>query len=83
MSSNHLIIQVECYSGYRGEETPSRFRMGSRSIEVSEVIDCWLAPSHRYFKVLGDDGGTYILRHDTHKETWELTLFDARGLKAE
>ena len=45
---------------------------------MKEVIDRWLAPTHRYFKVLGDDGGTYILRHDMNDNRWEMTLFEAR-----
>ena len=48
-------IKVECYAGYRGEETPRRFWMGTRKIEVKKVKDRWLAPDHRYFKVLGED----------------------------
>ncbi len=70
-------IHVECYAGYRAEETPCRLRMGERRIEVSEVLDRWLAPGHRYFKLRGDDGGIYIVRHDTEKDCWELTLFDS------
>jgi len=68
-------IRVECYSGYRGEETPRRFWLGSRCIEVLKVIDRWLAPDHRYFKVQADDGGTYILRHDPHSDQWDMTFF--------
>lgn len=83
MNQNSLTLQVECYAGYRGEETPRRFQIGSRRIEVVEVIDRWLSPDHRYFKVLGDDEGIYILRYDTSTNRWELTLFDARGLKQE
>lgn len=83
MNQNSLTLQVECYAGYRGEETPRRFHIGSRNIEVIEVIDRWLSPDHRYFKVLGDDKGIYILRYDTSTNRWELTLFDARGLKQE
>jgi hypothetical protein len=73
-------VQVECYAGYRGEETPRRFRVGSdqnRQVEVAEVLDRWLAPDHRYFKVLGDDGALYILRHDVTTWEWELTLFQS------
>jgi hypothetical protein len=33
---------------------------------------------HRYFKVRGDDTGTYILRHDARADRWELTLFESR-----
>lgn len=68
-------IRVECYSGYRGEETPRRFWLGSRCVEVCSVVDQWLAPDHRYFKVLADDGGTYILRYDTFACNWEMTFF--------
>lgn len=68
-------ICVECYSGYRGEETPRRFWLTGRCIEVREVMDRWLAPDHRYFKVLGSDGDIYILRHDPQGHIWELTFF--------
>lgn len=72
-------IRVECYSGHRGEETPRRFYIGKRRVEVVEVLDRWIAPDHRYFKVRGDDGGMYILRHDEPTSTWELNVFDSRG----
>ncbi len=83
MNKESLTLQVECYAGYRGEEIPRRFHIGSRTIEVIEVIDRWLSPEHRYFKVLGNDEGIYILRYDTLANRWELTLYDARGLKQE
>lgn len=70
-------IRVECYSGYKGEETPRRFYIGPRRVEVAEVLDRWLAPDHSYFKVLGDDGALYIIRHDESGEgEWELTVYD-------
>ena len=69
-------IRVACYSGYRGEQTPQRFWLSERCIEVVRVIDSWLAPDHRYFKVQGDDGGPYILRHDPYAERWSLIFFD-------
>jgi hypothetical protein len=68
-------IRVDCYCGHRGEETPRRFWLSSRAVEVSRVVDRWLAPDHRYFKVLGSDGDIYILRHDPHRCIWELTYF--------
>ena len=71
-------LQVECYAGYRGEQTPRRFTLGSRRVEVAEVLDGWLAPDHRYFKLLGDDGACYVLRYDVESGAWELVLFDAR-----
>lgn len=68
-------LRVESYAGHRGEETPRAFHLGQRRIIVLDVLDRWLAPDHRYFKVKGDDGGTYILRHDVAADRWELTLF--------
>jgi hypothetical protein len=70
-----LAVEVECYAGYRGEETPRRFRLADRQVEVAEVVDRWLAPDHRYFKVRDTDGDLYILRHDLAGDRWELTLF--------
>jgi hypothetical protein len=70
-------IRVECYAGHRGEEEPRRIFLGERGIEVREVLDRWLAPDHRYFKVAGEDGATYILRHDaTAGGAWELVMYD-------
>ncbi len=76
MSKGPLEIRVECYAGYRGEETPRRFFLRDRCIEVTQVIDRWLDPDHRYFKVRGDDDSRYILRHDAVSGVWELTLFE-------
>ena len=76
MSDKPFTIQVDCYAGYRGEETPKSFIMHDRHINVAEVVDQWLAPDHRYFKVRDDDGNTYIIRHDTHMDRWELTMFE-------
>ncbi len=73
-----MIVRVECYAGHRGEETPRRFFLGERRIEVVAVLDRWLAPDHRYFKVAGDDRAVYILRHDAASARWELTLFERR-----
>ena len=76
MSGSVIRIRVECYAGHRGEETPSCLYFDERPIPVAEVVDQWLAPDHRYFKVKGRDGGTYILRHDTAADVWELTMFE-------
>jgi hypothetical protein len=70
-------IGVDCYAGYRGEETPRLLRIGEREVMVTEVLDRWLAPDHRYFKLHGDDGATYIVRHDPCSDIWELTLFNS------
>lgn len=71
-------IRVECYEGYRGQERPQRLMFGRRQVAVVEIVDRWLDPEHRYFKVLGDDDGLYIIRYDVLEDRWELTLFDRR-----
>lgn len=72
-------VTVECYAGHRGEQTPQRLAFDGRTVALVELLDCWLAPEHRYFKMRGEDGATYILRHDTRRGRWELTLYDARS----
>jgi len=71
-----LEIQVECYAGHRGEQTPRAIVLGERRVAITEVLDQWLAPDHRYFKLRGDDGDIYLVRHDVRTESWELTMFD-------
>lgn len=69
--------RVDCYCGYRAEESPRRFFIGKRAVDVVEIIDRWLDPNHRYFKVRGEDGGIYILRYDVTLDQWEMILFDS------
>jgi hypothetical protein len=71
-------VDVECGAGHQEEPTPRRLRLGDRTIEV-DVVDRWLAPDHRYFKVRGPDRATYIVRHDVGSGIWQLVLFDSRG----
>ena len=70
-----LTVGVECYAGHRGEQTPRTLILGDRRIAVAEVVDAWLAPDYRYFELRGEDGDTYLVRHDERPNTWELTMF--------
>lgn len=72
-------IRVECYAGHCGEEEPRAFRLGERRVEVMAIVDRWLAPHHRYFKIQAYDGTVYILRHDEPSGRWEMTSFNASG----
>ena len=65
-------IRVECHAGYRGEEEPRAFTLDTRRLEVLEILDRWLSPGHRYFKVKAADGRSLILRHDIASGDWEL-----------
>jgi hypothetical protein len=75
-----LSIPVECHAGHRGEQTPRALLLGDRRVDVAEVIDAWLAPDHRYFKLRAADGDTYLVRHDERLDSWELTMFRAESV---
>ena len=81
MQESPFQVRVECYSGHRGEETPRRFYLAGRCVEVAEVLDRWLAPEHRYFKLRSAENDLYILRHQTSSFDWELTLFEAGAVQ--
>jgi len=38
-------VDVECHAGYRGEETPRRFHLGERRVEIAEVVCATRLPS--------------------------------------
>jgi hypothetical protein len=75
-----LTVRVDCYAGHRGEQTPRTLILGDRRIAVAGVVDAWLAPDYRYFKLKGEDGHTYLVRHDEQSSAWELTMFRAERL---
>lgn len=76
MTNRRIAIRVECRAGHRGEPEPQRFFVGDRAVEVAEVVDRWLAPGHRYFKLRDPEGSTWILRHDEAAGDWELTMYE-------
>ena len=55
-------LRVECYAGHCADTEPRRLRIGRREVLVAEIIDRWLDPRHRYFKLRGDDGATALGR---------------------
>ena len=72
-------IQVQCYAGAKADETPRRFSLEGRSVEVSEVLDRWYQieskpewPRANYFKVGATDGREYLLKHDLESDEWFL-----------
>jgi len=81
MTRKNLAIEVESYSGYCAEETPRVIYIGKQKIGIEAIIDRWLAPEYRYFKVRGDDGAIYIIRYDVVNEIWDLTMFLKGNLK--
>jgi hypothetical protein len=65
-------VSVECYAGYRAEETPRSFHIADRLIQVAAVMDRWTTEDYRYFKVEGNDGQVYLLRQPIGAGEWEL-----------
>jgi hypothetical protein len=72
-----MTIEVECYSGYKADERPTRFRLGERWFAVEEVLDRWYDPHAIYFRVRADDIGIYILKHDEAADAWTLESYRA------
>jgi hypothetical protein len=70
-----MAIRVECYAGYRGEQEPVAFWLAERRIAVRAIVDRWLAPSQRWFRVDAADGNVYVLRHDETSGDWEIAAF--------
>ena len=71
-----VALRVDCQPGHQHEPTPVVLWLGERRIHVAAVLDAWFGRDHRYFKVQGDDGGLYIVRHDVLSGDWELTLYE-------
>jgi hypothetical protein len=76
-------IRVECYAGYRGEAEPRGFTLGERRFAVVEILDRWIDPRRRYFKVRVDDDRRFILRHDSASGEWELAAMVGQERPAE
>jgi hypothetical protein len=65
-------ITVQTYAGYKGDERPVSFSRDGRTFQIVEIVDRWYDPDHNCFKVLADDGKTYLLRNDMNADNWEL-----------
>jgi hypothetical protein len=70
-------VEVGCYSGYKVDERPVRFRLGARDYSVEELLDQWYGPQDVFFKVKANDGNVYILRRrsTTPEGEWSLESF--------
>ena len=77
-------IEVQCYSGYKGDETPRTLILEGRTLDVADVVDRWYQGGARpedpvldYFKVATQDGSSYLLRHDRRSGVWYLGRTEA------
>jgi hypothetical protein len=67
-------IRVECYSGRKAHEHPVKFWLGDVVLFV-EPVEEWSTTEAVYFRVLADDGNTYVLRHNEWNAEWTLESF--------
>jgi len=65
-------IAVQTYAGYKGDERPVSFSLEGKTLQIIEIVDRWYEPDHNSFKVVAEDGRTYLLRHDLNANEWEL-----------
>ncbi|MGA1842534.1 MAG: hypothetical protein ACMUIU_18120 [bacterium] len=65
-------IKVECYSGFKADERPLSFMIDDRRLYVEKIIDKWRTPEFDCFKLLADDGETYLLKHDPINDEWAI-----------
>ena len=70
-----ILIKVDCYAGYRGEQEPRTLEMGGNTVAVQSILDRWFSPDHRYFKITDKDACIYIIRHDVIAQFWELVYY--------
>ena len=65
-------VRVECHAGYRGDETPRRFHLGGRTIEISEVLSRLKEPGALFFHIRSGEGRVYVLRKDEQAGRWDV-----------
>lgn len=65
-------VRVGCHAGYRGDETPRRFHLGGRTIEIAEVVSRWKEPGALFFRIRSDEGRIYVLRKDEQAGRWDV-----------
>lgn len=73
-------IEVNAYSGARGEETPRSFVFHGERIEVVRILNVWIEEGHedrarrRFFELVGSDGYSYKICYDEGLMKWLVKL---------
>ena len=65
-------------AGPGGDLEPSVVWFGTRRVGVRAIVDRWFAPATRWFRIDGDDGQLYVVRHDEASGEWELAALTRR-----
>ena len=67
-----IAVTVRCYAGYKGDERPTSFDLEGRTVQIVDILDRWYETDANCFKVLDDNGTTFLLRHDLNTNCWDL-----------
>jgi hypothetical protein len=78
MDSRGQKIEVTAYSGYKANERPASFVWSGKRLEVKGILDRWYGQEHDYFKVLAEDGRTYLLKWHRSLDIWFLVKVTER-----
>ncbi|MGB9715706.1 MAG: hypothetical protein ACPL1G_04780 [Thermodesulfovibrionales bacterium] len=72
-------IEVEAYSGYKGEELPRLLIIDYKKIIVNQILKMWIEERQRdkkrrrYFEVKGSNGVRYKIYFDEDINEWFLS----------
>ncbi len=65
-------ITVIAYSGYKANEKPLCLVLDGRRLAIEEIVDRWYGVESDYFKVLAEDGRTYLIKWQRLLDVWVL-----------
>jgi hypothetical protein len=69
------LLRVECYSGHKADQRPTRVFLHDQALKVSEVEDRWYSPGFTFFRVLLANGERYVLGHQEAQDRWTIEAF--------
>ena len=76
-------VKVQCYCGYKGEETPLSFQIGGKRYKIKRVLEEWYEGERydnivmkRVFRVVIKGGDCYILAYDNLTDEWYVRAVD-------
>jgi hypothetical protein len=70
-----LLVRVECYAGYKGDERPVRVHFGDRALQIVAIEDCWYSPGATFFRVVVEGGDRYVLHREDGQDLWSVSAF--------
>lgn len=72
-------IKVIAYCGYTSDERPLHLSMEGKRIEVKLVEKRWRDQEGDFFKIVGEDGGRYLVQRHRNSGKWFLFIEQLKG----